>query len=94
MPRLLFSLLAKADIRDIALYIARDNVPASKRWVLAIKNKCRLLAKYPEMGENRSDLGAGIRLSSYQNYGIYFRRTDRGVEIARIIRGDRNVTSL
>ncbi|WP_390814227.1 type II toxin-antitoxin system RelE/ParE family toxin [Bremerella alba] len=81
-------------MRDIALYIARDNVPASKRWVLAIKNKCKLLAKYPEMGESRDDLGAGIRLSSYKNYGIYFLRTERGVEIARIIRGDRNVITL
>lgn len=94
MPKLFYSPAAKEDIRDAALYIARDNIPASQRWVLGVKNKCRLLAKYPEMGERRNDLGDDIRLSSYQNYGIYFQRTERGVEVVRVIRGDRNTQSL
>jgi toxin ParE1/3/4 len=47
-----------------------------------------MLAKHPEVGDYRSDLGDGIRSTYLGNYIIYFRRQENTLEIVRVRRGD------
>ena len=94
MPKLRFSHDAREDLKGIAEYIARDKPRAARRWVKRIEEKCRLLASNPELGDRREDLGANVRCSYVGSYVIFFRRVGSTLEVARVIRGDRDIKSL
>ena len=88
MPRLRYSPESKEDLKQIARFIARDKPIAARQWVQKLREKCRLVAKYPEVGEARPELGEGIRSTHVGSYVIFFRRVDGFLEIVRVIRGD------
>ena len=94
MPRLRFSRDARADLKEISRYIARDKPVAARKWVEKIKSKCRLLAGHPKLGEARDDLGEGVRCTFVGSYVILYRHTGRTVEVSRVIRGDRDIRSI
>lgn len=94
MPRLIFTDAAEYDLDETLTYIARNNRSAAYKWMAGVRKKCRLLAKVPNIGEDVSYLKAGVRASVYGSYVIYFRQTAAGIEILRVIRGDRDVRSL
>jgi toxin ParE1/3/4 len=94
MPKLRFSKVARADLHGIATYIARDKPEAARKWLEKIKAKCRLLTDRAQIGELRPDLGSGIRITLVGSYVIYFRHLGSVVEIARVIRGARDVKDL
>ena len=71
----------------IAEYIARDKPEAARRWVQKIRDTCETLARHPETGELRRGLGVpGCRSFTVGNYVIFFRSTDAGIDVARIVR--------
>ncbi|WP_419195114.1 type II toxin-antitoxin system RelE/ParE family toxin [Novipirellula herctigrandis] len=72
----------------IARFIANDKPDAARQWVSKLREKCRLASQHPEIGDERPELGEGIRSTYFGNYVIFFRRRDGFVEIVRIIRGD------
>jgi toxin ParE1/3/4 len=47
-----------------------------------------LVAKHPDIGDDRRDLGEGIRSTYVGSYIIYFREKDSTLEIVRVVRGD------
>lgn len=94
MPRLRYSAECKRDLKEIAAYIANDKPDAARRWVAKLREKCRLLATNPKLGDERPELGEGVRSSYAGSYVIYFRQTETFVDIVRVIRGDRDVTHL
>ena len=94
MPKLRFSHDARADLQEIARFIARDKPIAARKWAEKIKAKCRLLAIHPKLGEARDDLGEGVRCTFVGSYVIFYRQTGEIVEISRVIRGDRHVKSI
>lgn len=88
MPRLRYSDASKDDLKEIARFIARDKPKAARDWAANVRKKCRLLAKHPEVGDDRSDLGEGIRSTYVGSYIIYFRQRGNTLEIVRVRRGD------
>jgi len=94
MPRLRYSAKSKDDLKRIARFIAEDKPLAARQWVAKIREKCRLVAKHPEVGDRRSDVGDGIRSTYVGSYVIFFRHNDEFVDIIRVIRGDRDTQSL
>lgn len=94
MPGLRYSEEAKGDLKRIASFIAQDKPIAARNWVSQIRDKCRLLVKHPDIGELRPELGEDIRSTYVGRYVIFFRRTDRFLDIVRIIPGDRDTRSL
>lgn len=95
MAILEFSLLAEEDLDSILEYIARDKPEAAIRWVQTIREKCQLLAEHPELGERRPEFRTGqFRSSLVGKYVIYYRPIPGGVQIARVVRGDRDVRNL
>ncbi len=88
MPRLWYSAASKEDLKEIARFIARDKPVAARQWVAKLRQKCRLAAKYPDIGDDRGDLGQGIRSVYVGRYIIYFREKDGMLEIVRIVPGD------
>lgn len=94
MPRLRYSAESKDDLKQIARHIAQDKPIAARQWVAKIREKCRVVAKHPEVGDDRAELGESIRSTYVGSYVIFFRRNDEFVDIVRVIRGDRDMQSL
>ena len=88
MPRLRYSEQSKSDLKQIARFIANDKPDAARKWVSKRREKCRLASQHPEIGDERPELGEGIRSTYLGRYVIFFRRSDGVVEIVRVIRGD------
>ena len=95
MALVVYALDAEKDLVEIASYIANDNVHAARNWVQSIRETCDLLATHPETGELRSDFDVpDCRCFSMGNYVIFFRPTSEGIEVARIIHGNRDLRNL
>lgn len=50
MPRIVRSSESKADVQEIAWYIAQDNLDAALRFFNSIDEKLKLLARFPGRG--------------------------------------------
>lgn len=85
---------ARQDLADIFDYISRDKPIAAANWVSKIEEKCALIATTPEFGEVRPELGGDIRSSTVGRYLIFYRPIENGMEVLRVILGDREIRSL
>lgn len=94
MAKLRYSDASKDDLKQIARFIAQDKPIAAREWVAKIRDKCRLVASHPDIGDERTEFGTNIRSTYLGSYVIFFRRTEGAVEIVRVVRGDRNTQSL
>ena len=95
MAKVHYSTFAAADIYEIAEYIARDKPDAAYRWIESIEAACEILANNPEIGQRRKSHTHGYcRGFVCGNYVIFFRGVSDGVEIIRVIRGERDLDSL
>ena len=95
MAKVHYSSFAAKDLCDNAEYIARDKPDAAYRWVEAIEETCERLSLNSEMGERRNIRNLGLcRSFTCGKYVIFFRGVADGIEIIRVVRGDRNVEQL
>jgi len=95
MAKVHYSSLAAKDLCDNAEYFARDKPDAAYRWVETIKETCELLAINPEMGEQRNIRNLGhCRSFTCGRYVVFFRGVADGVEIIRVVRGERDIEQL
>lgn len=94
MAKLTYAPLAQDDIKYLSAYIARDKPAAARKWAQKVRQKCRLIAKNPEIGDPCTELGPGVRLTYLGDYNIYFRALASSVEIMRVIRGGRDIRFL
>ena len=94
MAKLVVAPSARQDLSDIFDYIARDKPIAAAKWVEKIEEKCKLIATTPEFGERRPEYGSQIRSSVVGRYVIFFRPLENGIEVVRVIAGDRDIRSL
>ena len=85
---------ARGDLREIYRHIARDNPSAAARMVERFYDQFRFLAANPFAGELRIDFGARVRIFSVGNYVIVYRTDNRGVTIARVVHGARDMDAL
>lgn len=91
MSKVSYSELAASDLYDNIEYIARDKPDAAYRWVETIENVCATLAANPELGQARKSKNHGAcRSFTSGSYVIFFREIAEGVEIIRIVRGERD----
>ena len=94
MAKLIIVASARQDFSDLFDYIARDKPIAAANWVDKIEEKCKLLATTPEFGEVRLKFGKDIRSSTVGRYVIFYRPIENGIEVLRVIAGDRDIRSL
>lgn len=72
--KLVFTRAANSDIADIENYIARDNVAASRRFVLKLLEACEALVEQPRAYRASGILNLRQRLIG--EYLIFYRVTD------------------
>lgn len=82
-----FSPQSLADLKGITAYIAQDKPRTAQHFVARLKDKCHFLATTPYAGTARDDLSPGLRAFSVGNYVVYFRPTDTGVRVERVLHG-------
>lgn len=91
MPVVLLTSQAERDRLEIILTIAEDNPLAADRLLDAIDEKCRLLARTPELGRKRFELAAGLRSLAIGNYVIFYRPAAEGIQVIRVLHGARDI---
>ncbi|HUG92889.1 MAG TPA: type II toxin-antitoxin system RelE/ParE family toxin [Planctomycetaceae bacterium] len=68
------------DLLEIWLHIARDNPDAADRLLTRIEEKCESYARQPGMGDNRPELGEGVRSFPVGNYVVLYRPEADGID--------------
>lgn len=87
--------LAKSDLHSIRQYIARDNPHAAKKVIEEIFTSIQNLAENPHIGHTREDLtDKPVRFFSVRHYMIVYRADSSPLQIARVLSGYRDITSL
>jgi toxin ParE1/3/4 len=94
MNRFRLSLRAKTDLAEIHRYIAQDAAPAADRFVGEFFDLFHLLARNPEIGQQRTELRPSLRSISHGSYVVFFYPMVDGVEIAGVVHGARDVDAL
>jgi toxin ParE1/3/4 len=94
MARVLFARIAEQDLDDIEDHIAAENVVAAHELTHLFYEKCALLATQPEMGRARPELGHDLRSFPVGNFLIVYRPAQDGIEVARVLRGSRDIDAL
>jgi toxin ParE1/3/4 len=94
MTRYRISGRARTDLDEIWLYIARDNVDAADKLIHVIVSRFIKLANLPDLGRPRLELAPRLRSHPVGRYVIFYRPTNDGVEIVRILHGARDLPPL
>jgi toxin ParE1/3/4 len=80
-----FAPQAVRDLEEIADYIAVDNPTWARTFVGEIRERCRLLANFPESARKFPELGNDARILPFRNYVILSRNLPHEVSIERVI---------
>jgi toxin ParE1/3/4 len=79
--------LAETDLDEIWWYIAQDNPDAADRFLDKIEERCRTLAKFPNMGLRREELHPGLHSLPVGKYLIFYIPIGGGIEVVRVLPG-------
>jgi toxin ParE1/3/4 len=93
MKRFTYTPRADADLDAITDYFAEHNPDAGIRLLDAITARCRILARNPRSGRDRSDLAPGVRTAVVDRYVIFFRASANGIDVLRVLHGSRDITA-
>lgn len=91
---------ARADLSEIASYLAQDSLSAALRFLEAAETTFADLASSPELGtldEFRSPRLAGVRrwrIRGFNSYLVFYRALDQGIEVIRVFHGARDIEAL
>ena len=88
------SRLAAADLIDLWVHVARDDVDAADRLLDRIGLVCATLAANPTLGRSREELAPGLRSFPVARYIIFYRPSRGGIELARVLHGARDLDLL
>jgi toxin ParE1/3/4 len=85
---------AESDLIEIADFIASENINAALRWVDEIDQLFRLLAENPFLGELVENLSPEVRRQTFGKYLVFYKPTDEGIVIVRVLHGSREIKNL
>ena len=91
-----YSNAARADLLDIWLHIAEDNVTAADNQLGRLEAAVARLRDFPDIGHHREDAGRGLRVLLQDSFLIVYQHEphDGVVTIERILHGRRNLAAL
>jgi toxin ParE1/3/4 len=91
MRRVRFLPAALGDLRDVHAYVAEHSPPRADGLVDRLVDRVGLLRDHPYAGQDRPELGAGIRSLVESRYLILYRLGHDEVLIVRILHGARDI---
>lgn len=90
-----FTAPASRDIESILDYIAdNSNFDSAERFLNKLNQKCTNLARFPNLGRKRDQLSPSLRSFPMDGYLIFYRLIEDGIEVARVISGNRDLDAL
>ncbi len=84
-----FTPLSRSDLKEIRDFIAQDNPKIAAKYMM-LKQKCDLLANSPGLGVCREEY-YGLHKFSVDHYLIFYRPSQSGIEVIRILHSNRDV---
>ena len=94
MARLTITESARADLREIRDYIAKDNPAAARRFVERLRTQARKLAAMPGIGRSRKDLRPDLFSFPVGRHVLFYRPQPGGIVLVRVIHGARDLPAL
>lgn len=87
---------AQEDLASAFAHIGHDSLDAALRFLAAAEETFHQIAMMPGIGERfpsaRPEL-AGVRrigISGFRKFQVYYRASDRGIEVLRVLHGARD----
>lgn len=84
---------AATDLDSIWDYIAGDNPDTSDRVIARLTASFQRLARWPQLGRVRADLGMALRSFAVGHHVIFHRPVPDGIDIVRVLHGARDLPS-
>ncbi|OYW28834.1 MAG: hypothetical protein B7Z47_05430 [Chthoniobacter sp. 12-60-6] len=94
MPTVTYSQQADRDLDDIWDYVAQDSALQADRLWDHFKAKLQYLAKWNTFGSPRFDLCTNCRSYPFGKYCFYYRPTESGIEVLRILHSARDLDQI
>jgi toxin ParE1/3/4 len=94
MSHFVISVEAQSDLEEIWLYAAENSENAADRLIDRLCQRFPTLARFPEMGRERSELATKLRSFPVGRYLVFYRPLDNGIEIVRVLHGAKDIDSL
>ncbi|TWB18667.1 toxin ParE1/3/4 [Nitrospirillum amazonense] len=95
MAKVVFSPLAKEDLRQIWSYIYTENPKAADDLIDAVFHFAEKFADFPKLGRDLGDVTAGLRsFPVAKSYVVLHRVTGRVVQILRLVHGQRDFDAI
>ena len=94
MSTYFFSEIAVRDLDEICDRIAIVNPKAASELFEAIRQNCRLVAQFPNMGKNYSKLAPGLRGFIIKDYIVFYYPRPDGIDLVRVVSAYRDLEVL
>ena len=94
MPKIIRTYPARDDVRQIWLYIAKDNVTAADRLVDKFDETLHILARNPWIGQSAHQYREGLRQFTVGNYVLFYEPIKAGIRLIRVLHGARKLEDL
>jgi toxin ParE1/3/4 len=94
MSRYIINILACRDLNEIADYFAANSLEAGERFFREFNRKCRQLTTFPNSGKSYPAIRSDLRGLPFEDYVIFYRVLNDGIEILRVVSGRRDFPSL
>ena len=94
MVRVVYSDIAKADLREILDYVSDDSQFQADRLIERFRSKLEHLAKWNTLGRPRPEIARNCRSYPLGKYCFYFRPIDNGIEVIRVIHSARDLDQI
>jgi len=91
MNQYIISTEAIRDMEQILDYLANTNINAGEKFLEEFSKKCRYLTQFPLMGRSYREIRPYLRGLPMKNYIIFYRLTEQGLEIMRVVKGERDL---
>lgn len=79
--------------RDIEYVADNSSFDTAERLLNQINNQCKRLAT-PSMGRKRDELAPNVQSFPINNYLIFYRDIESGIEVLRVVSGYRDLRNL
>jgi toxin ParE1/3/4 len=94
MPLVDVTLDAQADLKEIWAFVARDSVMQADRLLNRFQETFQYLASHQGYGRARSELSPGCRSHPFGKYCFYFRTTNDGILLLRVLHSARDIRQI
>ncbi|MES2595446.1 MAG: type II toxin-antitoxin system RelE/ParE family toxin [Verrucomicrobiota bacterium] len=91
MAKVIYSPQADRDLDDIWDYVAQDSLLQADRLWDRFRAKLEYLAKWNTIGRLRPELTQNCRSYPFGKYCFYYRPTEAGIEVLRILHSARDI---